>query len=286
MLVVTGATGQLGRFVIDELLERIPASDVVAAVRDTQKGADLAAKGVAVRHADYDKPQTLADAFEGAAKILLISSSEVGQRIVQHRAVIDAAEAEGVELLAYTSILHAAESPMMLAEEHVATEQALAASGVPYVLLRNGFYSENYTMSIPVALEHGAALGSSGDGKISAAPRADYAAAAAQVLTSPDQAGRVYELAGDEAFTMTEFAACLAELSGTAVVYKDLPEVEYAKVLAQAGLPDAFAAILANSSACAADGALYDTGQQLSQLIGRPTTPIRTTIRQMLASLR
>ena len=200
--------------------------------------------------------------------------------------MIDAAKAEGVELLAYTSILHGAGSPMMLAEEHIATEKALAASGVPYVFLRNGWYSENYTMGIPVALEHGAELGCSGDGKISAAPRTDYAEAAAVVLTSPDQEGKVYELAGDEAFTMAEFAACLTELTGKSVVYQDMPEAEYAKVLVQAaGLPDALAGILANCSACAGKGALYDTGKQLSQLIGRPVTPIKTTIQQTLDAL-
>lgn len=285
MFVITGATGQLGRLVIDELLLTCPADQIVAAVRNEEKAADLAARGVTVRYADYGKPGTLTAAMAGATRVLLISGSEVGQREAQHRAVIDAAKAQGVELLAYTSILHGPASTLTLAQEHIATEKALAESGLPHAILRNSWYSENYTRNLGMDLQFGVVMGCSGDGRVSAAPRADYAAAAAAVLTRPDQAGKIYELAGDDAFSMAEFVAQLSELSGKPVKYQDMPEAEYAKVLVQAGLPEVFAGILANSSAGVGRGELFDDSRQLSALIGRPTTPIRDTIASALAQL-
>ena len=218
MIAVTGATGQLGRLVIHELLKTQPANSIIAAVRSPEKAEDLADLGVVVRQADYDQPATLATAFNGAKKLLLISSSEIGKRAAQHSAVIDAANASGVTLIAYTSLLHADTSPLALAQEHVITEQKLAESGVPFVLLRNGWYTENYLASIPSALEHGAFIGAAGNGKIASAPRADYAAAAAAVMASPqDQAGKVYELAGDTAYTLAELAHYLSETTGNTI---------------------------------------------------------------------
>lgn len=284
MIVVTGATGQLGRLVIDALLHTVPAAQLVAAVRQPAKAADLAARGVQVRHADYSQPATLDAAFQGATQLLLISSSEVGQRVAQHRAVIEAAQRAQVQLLAYTSLLHADTSPLGLAAEHQATETLLRASGLPVVLLRNGWYTENYTASVPAALAHGVLLGSAGTGRIASAARADYAAAAAAVLTRPGQAGRVYELAGDTSYTLAEFAAALAVQSGQAVAYQDLPEADYRAALLGAGLPEGLARLLADSDAGAAQGALFDDQRQLSQLIGRPTTPLATTLRAALAT--
>jgi NAD(P)H dehydrogenase (quinone) len=279
MLVITGATGQLGRLVIEQLLEVVPAVEIVAAVRNPAKAADLQALGVQVRHADYSQPATLDSAFAGAEKILLISSSEVGQRQAQHQAVIDAAARAGVKLIAYTSVLHADTSQLALAEEHRQTEAALAQSGLPFALLRNGWYSENYTAGIPAALEHGAMLGSAAQGRISSAARADYAAAAVAVLTaSQSQAGRVFELAGDESYTLSEFAAELSRQAGKRIPYTDLPPADYRAVLLQAGLPPFVADLLADSDAAAAKGALFDDGRQLGELIGRPTTPLSTTI--------
>jgi NAD(P)H dehydrogenase (quinone) len=220
--------------------------------------------------------------MNGVKRVVLVSSSEVGQRAAQHQNMIDAAQATGVELLAYTSILHADTSPLALAEEHVATETALKASNVPHVVLRNGWYSENYTMSAGMAVEHGAVLGSAGEGKYSTAARADYADAAATVITSEDQAGKVYELAGDEAFTLAQYAAYIAKISGKEVVYQDLPEAEYAKVLVEVGLPEGFAAVLADSDVGASKGGLFDDSQTLSKLIGRPTTPIQDSIKLAL----
>lgn len=278
MIVVTGATGQLGQLVIDALLQRLPADQIIAAVRTPAKAGDLAARGVQVRQADYNQPATLDAAFQGADKVLLISSSEIGQRVLQHRNAIDAARRAGVKLLAYTSLLHADSSPLILAAEHKETEALLRSSGLPAVILRNGWYTENFAPSVPVAVQHGVVLGSSGSGRIASAARADYAAAAAAVLTAENQAGRVYELAGDTAFTLADLAAEIARQSGRSVVYNDLPEADYKAALVGAGLPDGFAAVVANSSVGAGNGALFDDSHQLSRLIGRPTTPMAAMV--------
>lgn len=283
MILVTGATGQLGKLVITGLLARgIAADGIVAAVRSPDKADDLAQLGVVVRKADYTDQASLKAAMVGVKRVVLVSSSEVGQRAPQHQNVIDAAKENAIELLAYTSILHAETSPLALAEEHRATEAALKASGVPHVLLRNGWYSENYTASAAMALEHGAVLGSAGEGQYATATRADYADAAAIVITSEDQAGKVYELAGDESFTLAEYAALLASISGKEVVYQNLPETEYEKVLVDVGLPEGLATILADSDVGAAKGGLFDDSHTLSTLIGRPTTPIQDSIKVAL----
>jgi NAD(P)H dehydrogenase (quinone) len=278
MIVVTGATGQLGRLVIATLLKTVPAAQIVAAARNPSKAADLAALGLQVREADYSKPATLTAAFAGADKLLLISSSEVGQRVAQHQAVIDAAKQAGVKLVAYTSLLHADTSPLGLAKEHLATEAALQASGLPVVLLRNGWYTENYAASIAPALAHGALLGSAQQGRIASAARADYADAAAAVLTQEAQAGKVYELAGDEAYTLAEFAAEVTAQSGKTVIYQDLPEADYRAALIGVGLPDFVASLLSDSDAGAAKGALFGDSRQLSKLIGRSTTPLKAVV--------
>lgn len=283
MILVTGASGQLGRLVVQSLLNRgTPAGSIVAAVRSPEKSQDLAAKGIIVRQADYSDPASLSTALEGVKRVVLISSSEVGLRAVQHQNVIDAAKEAKVELLAYTSILHADTSPLALAEEHKATEKALADSGIPYVLLRNSWYSENYTATAAMAVEHGAVLGSAGDGKYSTATRKDYAEAAAVVITGENQAGKVYELAGDEAFTLSQYAQYIGEISGKPVAYQDLPEAEYTKILVDMGVPEGFAAILADSDVGASKGGLFDDSKTLSKLIGRPTTSIKESIKAAL----
>lgn len=274
MIVITGATGQLGRLVIQSLLAKLPATQIVAAVRNPARATDLAAQGVQVRKADYSDRTSLATAFQGAEKVLLISSSEIGQRAAQHRNVIDAAKKAGVSLVAYTSILHADRSPLGLAAEHAATEAYLRESGMPNVLLRNGWYTENYLASVPPALQHGAFIGSAGEGRISSAARADYAEAAAVALTAPAQAGKVYELAGDDSYTLTEFAAELSRQSGKPVPYVNLPEADYKAALLGAGLPEPIANLLADSDVGASKGGLFDDQHQLSALIGRPTTSL------------
>ena len=282
MIVITGAAGNLGHHVIASLLQSVPAANIIAAVRNPAKAADLAAKGVQVRQADYNDGASLDSAFKGATKILLISSSEVGQRARQHQNVIDAAKRAGVALLAYTSILRADTSPLGLAAEHVVTEAAIRASVLPYSFLRNGWYLENHTEHLAPVLEHGVVLGAAQDGRFSSAARRDYAAAAAVVLTAP-QPQAIYELAGDHGFTLTEYAAEVARQSGKAIVYKDLPQADFKAALVGAGVPEGFAALLADSDVGAAKGGLEDNGKQLSALIGRPTTTMAEAVKAALA---
>lgn len=279
-LFVTAATGQLGRLVIDALLETVPADAIVAGVRDPAREAAVALrdKGVDIRIADYARPDTLVSAFAGIDRLLLISGSELGQRKAQHRNVIDAAKQAGVGLIAYTSILHADTSPLFLAEEHRDTEAALADSGVPSVLLRNGWYSEVFTWRLPVALQHGVLNGAAGDGRISAAARADYARAAATVLAGGDNAGRTYELAGGTSFTLPELAAVVSEAAGKSISYKNMTPDAFQVAAEEAGVPAMFAKILSDTDAGIEKGALFDGGGALARLIGRPTTPYRTTI--------
>lgn len=282
MIVITGATGQLGGLVIAHLLKTTPASQLIAAVRDPAKAADLAAQGVQVRRADYNEPASLDAAFAGASKLLLISSNDVGNRTPQHRNVIDAAVRAKVELLAYTSVLHAEHSLLGLAAEHRETEELVRASGLPYTLLRNGWYVENYTGGLKAALEHGALAGAAGDGKIAAASRGDYAAAAAAVLASHSQVAQVYELAGDHAFTLSELAAEAALQSGRALPYHNLGQAEYRELLVNAGVPALFADMLANSDFAASKGALFDDSRTLSGLTGRPTITLTAAVKAAL----
>lgn len=283
-LLVTGASGQLGRLVVDQLLATVPAGRVTAVVRNREAAAALAARGVQARIADYDRPDTLDAAFAGVDRVLLVSSNDLGRRVAQHRSVIEAAMRAGVGLLAYTSVLHADTSPLGLAGEHRDTEALLRASGLPFVLLRNGWYTENYAGSIPAALARGALIGSAGEGRIASAARADYAAAAAAVLTaSQDVAGRTFELAGDDAYSLADLAAEVARQSGRPVGYTNLPEADYRAALIGAGLPEAVASLLADSDIAASKGALFDDGHQLSALIGHATTPMPATVAQVLA---
>jgi NAD(P)H dehydrogenase (quinone) len=278
-IFVTGATGQLGRKVVDALLQRVPATSVVAGVRDMAKAADLQAHGVELRTADYDKPETLAAAFRGIDRLLLISGNAVGQRTRQHTAVIAAARAAGVKLIAYTSILRADTSKVGLAVEHKATEAALAASGVPHVLLRNGWYLENFAGRATTALQTGTLLTCAGDGRFSAASRADYAAGAAAVLASTTgHAGEKLELAGSTSFSMPEFAALVTRVAGKPVACNNLSPAEYEAALMKGGLPDFVAAILSSSDAAAADGWLQDDSRTLEKLIGAPTTTLKTIV--------
>ncbi|CUH77380.1 NAD(P)H-binding protein [Tropicibacter naphthalenivorans] len=282
--LVTGASGQLGALAIDALLARVPASEVAGLVRRPEAAAPLEAKGVDVRVASYTDPEALKAAFAGIERLLLVSSSEVGQRAAQHQNVIDAAGAAGVGFVAYTSILNAKGSPLtILPGEHVATEDALAASGLDYALLRNGWYTENYTMGAKDAVKGGGLIGTIGEGRVSSAARADYAEAAAIVLTGDlPTSGTVYELAGDDSYSLPEFAAALSELSGKTLGFTDMTPEAYKDALTGFGLPEAVAAMLADSEAGAAKGGLYSDDKTLSDLLGRPTTPWRETLKAAL----
>ncbi|ONG15069.1 NAD(P)-dependent oxidoreductase [Escherichia coli] len=278
MIAITGATGQLGHYVIESLMKTVPASQIVAIVRNPAKAQALAAQGITVRQADYGDEAALTSALQGVEKLLLISSSEVGQRAPQHRNVINAAKAAGVKFIAYTSLLHADKSPLGLADEHIETEKMLADSGIVYTLLRNGWYTENYLASAPAALKHGVFIGAAGDGKIASATRADYAAAAARVISEAGHEGKVYELAGDSAWTLTQLAAELTKQSGKSVTYQNLSEADFAAALKSVGLPDGLADMLADSDVGASKGGLFDNSKTLSKLIGRPTTTLAESV--------
>jgi len=283
--VITGATGQLGRLVVEALLERdVPADQIVALGRAVDRISDLADRGVQVRAVDYDDISSLHDAFAGAQRVLLVSGNAFGQRVAQHQNVIAAAAQAGVELLAYTSVANADRTSMKLAADHLATEKALADSGLPHALLRNSWYLENYTDQLGTFLEHGAVLGSAGEGQVSAATRADYAEAAAVVLLSDDQEGRIHELGGDDAFTLTQLAQTVGAAAGRSVEYRDLPVDDYVQVLVGAGLPEAYAEILADSDRAIARGDLHVTSGDLGRLLGRPTTRLADAVRAAVAS--
>ncbi|MFB7782549.1 NAD(P)H-binding protein [Streptomyces vinaceus] len=282
-IVVTGATGALGRLVVEDLLNRVPAERVAVVVRSEEKAADLAERGVEVRVADYDLPETLAGAFRPGDRVLLISGNEVGRRVPQHLAVIAAAQAAGVAQLAYTGILGGPEADFDLAAEHKVTEQAILDSGLPYTFLRNGWYHENYTGQLGTALEHGAVVGSAGEGRIASAARADYAAAAAAVLTGEGHLNQVYELSGDSAWSLAEYAAEVAAQTGKEVAYSEVPAEAHLSILTGAGVPEGFAAILVDVDAAISRGRLAHTGGDLSRLIGRPTTPVAHAITSALA---
>ncbi len=278
-ILVLAAGGQLGRLVVDHLLDTVPAARVIAGVRTAEAGQPFSARGVAVRVADYDRPDTLRAALAGVGRVLLISSSALGRRVAQHRNVIEAAGHAGVHFVAYTSVLRADTSPLSVADEHRDTEAALRASGLPVAVLRNGWYTENYTAALPAALARGTLLGSAGEGRVASAARADYAAAAAAVLLMAEPpAGEVYELAGDTAYTLGEMADEVARQSGKPVRYVDLPEADYRAALLAAGLPAPVAAVVAGSDALAPGGALFDDGGRLGALIGRPTTPMAASV--------
>lgn len=276
---VTGATGQLGRLVVESLKSKVSAETIVALVRNPEKAADL---GIEARAFDYTQAENLVASLRGIDKLLLISGNEVGQRLPQHLAVIDAAKQAGVKQLFYTSILHADSSPLGLATEHLATEVAIKESGLTYTILRNGWYTENYTGSAKGAVGAGAFIGNAGDGKIASAARVDYAEAAAVVLAGEGHEGKTYELAGDEAYTLTELAAEISKQSGKTIPYNNLTEAEYAGILKSFGLPDGLAEMLANSDTGASKGGLFDDSKVLSELIGRPTTSLAKVVADAL----
>ncbi|KAB2974191.1 SDR family oxidoreductase [Streptomyces sp. SS1-1] len=276
-IVVTGATGHLGRHVVEQLLEKVPADQVTAVARTPEKAADLAEHGVRIAVADYNAPETFDGLFAAGDKVLLISGSEVGNdRVGQHRTVIEAAKAAGVALLAYTSApgtLTAA-----LADDHRATEEVLLASGVPYVLLRNGWYHENYTENLAPVLAHNAVTHAAGDGRISSAARADYAAAAVAVLTGEGHENKTYELGGDVAWSMGEYAAELSRQTGREIAENRVSAEVLTDILTGAGVPAPFAAVLAGVDTSIAKGELVVDSGDLSRLAGRPTTPLAEAI--------
>ncbi|GHB81228.1 NAD(P)-dependent oxidoreductase [Streptomyces umbrinus] len=276
-IVVTGATGHLGRFVIEGLLEKVPADQITAVVRSEEKAAGFAARGVKLAIADYNAPETFDGVFSAGDKVLLISGNEFDKgRVGQHKVVLDAAKTAGVALLAYTSAPGSLSAA--LADDHRGTEAAILESGVTYALLRNGWYHENYTENLAPVLEHGAVVQAAGEGRISAASRADYAAAAVAVLTGEGHENKTYELGGDTAFGFAEYAAELSRQTGKEIAYNAVPGEVYEGILTGAGLPAPFASILAGVDASIEKGELVVATGDLSRLTGRPTTPIAESI--------
>lgn len=276
---VTGATGPFGRHAVEELLRRgIPAADVVAVVRTPSNAADLAERGVQVREGDYSRPETLPAALAGVQRLLFVSGSEVGRRVPQHTAVVEAAQAAGVERIVYTSILKADTTTNPLAGEHKATEQVLRSSGIPTTVVRNGWYVENYTSQMGQYLATGEILGAAGTGKVSGAPRADYAAAAAAALLADVEGDVTYELGGP-AFSFDDLAAALTEVTGTAVVSRDVSVAEYVAALQEHGLDEGTATFVASLDASIAAGELETDSTDLADLLGRPVTPLTEALR-------
>ncbi|WP_158864977.1 SDR family oxidoreductase [Leifsonia sp. AG29] len=274
-IAVTGATGQLGRLVVDHLLERgVPASRIRALGRSADRLASLASLGVETAVIDFERPETLLRAFEGADELLLVSGSEVGNRIPQHRNAIEAAVAAGVGRIVYTSAPHATDTDLVLAPEHAETERLLAASGLPVTILRNNWYTENYVGQLDTAAATGEVVSSTGDGRVASASRKDYAEAAAVVLTTPGHEGAVYELAGDAAWTFADLADALSALVGRPVVHRSVTPEEHAEILRGAGLDEATVGFVVALDGNIREGALADTDGTLSRLLGRPTTPL------------
>ena len=280
-IAITGATGQLGRLVVQRLKKRVAASELLALVRSPERAADL---GIAARKFDYSEPATLAPALDGVDTLLFISASEPGKRIAQHRNVIAAAKQAGVKRIVYTSLLHADRSPLDLATEHLPTEKEIEASGIPHTILRNGWYTENYAGSIPGAVAGGAFIGSAGEGRVSSASRADFADAAVAAVTDASHTGKTYELAGDQSWTLNDLAAEISRQTGKTIPYRNLSQADYAAALQSFGLPEGLTHAIAGWDVGASKGALLDDGRQLSKLIGRPTTPMSVTVREALGS--
>ncbi|MFE5257184.1 SDR family oxidoreductase [Streptomyces coelicoflavus] len=276
-IVVTGATGHLGRHVVGQLLEKVPADRVTAVVRDRDKAADLAARGVRLAVADYNSPETFDGLFAAGDRVLLISGNEFDKgRVQQHTVVIDAAKKAGVALLAYTSAPESLRAA--LADDHRATEEVLVGSGVPYTLLRNGWYHENYTEQLAPVLEHGAVVQAAGEGRVSSASRADYAAAAVAVLTGEGHENTAYELGGDEAWSFDEYAAELSRQTGREIAYRPVSVEAYTGILTGAGVPGPLADVFAGVDAAIAKGELVVSTGDLSRLAGRPSTPLAEAV--------
>lgn len=280
-IAITGATGQLGKLIIEALLKEIDASNIIALVRDENKAKDLENKGIELRPFDYDLPETLVPALQGVDKLLLISANEVGRRTPQHKAVVDAAIEAHVPYIAYTSLLRANTNLLALAKEHRETESLIQQSGLQYTFLRNNWYNENYISNIQQVVEHGVLYGSALDSKISSASRQDYAEAAAKILTSEGHEGKIYELAGSNSFTLYDLAAYVTQASAKSVVYQNISPEDYLAALVGLGLPDGLAQVIVDADVQALNGTLYSDSKDLENILGRKTTSIKDQIISM-----
>lgn len=284
-ILVTGATGALGSKIVQSLLQKAPQAKVIAGARKQDKAAALVAKGAEFRLLDYDRPETVEAAMQGVTRVVLVSGTDVGRRVPQHKAVVDAAKRAGVKLLGYTSILRATESPLLLAQEHRGTEEVLAASGLPHILLRHGWYTENSTNTAPLAVQYGVVQSCAGEGRFSTATRQDYADGDATLILRDGHApGQRYELAGSSSWSKGEYADLLSRKSGKPVKYQSMNQADFAAALMAVGLPEPIAKIVSDSDAGAASGWLQDDSRTLEKVIGRPTTPLEKVVDETLAA--
>ena len=281
-IAITGATGQLGNLVIEQLLQLTAAQNIVALVRKIDKAEHFKVQGIEPREFDYDRPETLVPALLGIDKLLLISANEIGRRTPQHQAVIDAAKVAGVPYLAYTSLLRADTSPLGLAQEHRETEKLIQDSGITYTFLRNNWYSENYLAGVAHAIEFGTLFGAAQDGRISSASRIDYAEAAAKVLTSTGHENKTYEMAGSESFSLSDLATFIGQAVNKDIIYQNLSAEEYTQGLTQAGLPAGLVDVIVDADIQTIQGAMYSDSKDLEQLIGHKTTSIQDAIKAAL----
>lgn len=282
-ILVTGATGALGSQIVQSLLQKAPQAKVIAGARKQEKAAALVAQGAQFRLLDYDRPETIEAALKGVTRVVLVSGTDVGRRVPQHKAVIDAAKRAGVKLLGYTSILRATESPLLLAQEHRGTEEVLAASGLPHILLRHGWYTENSTATAPLSVKFGVVQSCAGEGRYSTATRQDYAEGDATLILRDGHApAQAYELAGSTSWSKGDYAALLSRISGKPVAYQPMSQADFAAALVAAGLPELVAKIISDSDAGAANGWLQDDSRTLEKVIGRATTPLEQVVEQTL----
>ena len=281
-IAITGATGQLGNLVIEQLLQLTAAQNIVALVRNIDRAEHFKAQGIELREFDYDRSETLVPALLGVDKLLLISANEIGRRTPQHQAVIDAAKVASVPYLAYTSLLRADTSPLGLAQEHRETEKLIQDSGITYTFLRNNWYSENYLAGVAHTIEIGTLFGAAQDGRISSASRIDYAEAAAKVLTSTGHENKTYELAGSESFTKADLAQFISQATHKPVIYQNLSADDLRQGLIQASLPSHLIDVIVDADVQTAKGAMYSNSKDLEQLMGHKTTSIQDSIKAAL----
>jgi NAD(P)H dehydrogenase (quinone) len=281
-IAITGASGQLGRLAITHLKTLTDPAHIIALARGPARVADL---GVTARAFDYTQPEGMRAALDGVTTLVLISSSDFNDRLGQHRNVIAAAKAAGVQRILYTSILKADRSPLLIAADHRATEEIIAQSGLPATILRNSWYTENWTANIGAAIGAGAVIGSAGEARFTPATRKDYAEALAIVAADAAHTGKTYELAGDEGFTLAELAAEISRQTGKPLPYNDLPAEVYQGILESVGLPAGFAHVLVDVDLKAAQGWLSDDSGTLSQLLGRKTERLGAAVAKALAAL-
>ena len=281
-MLVTGATGKFGTKVVETLLKTVPASQLAVSVRKPEKAEGLRARGVEVRQGDFDHPQSLDSAFAGIDRLLIISADGDNEtRIRQHRDAVAAAERAGVKFIAYTSLVNATESKNLFAPTHQATEEAILKTGIPYSFLRNNWYLENEIPGIQGVLAGAPWVTSAGDGRVGWALQQDYAEAAATVLSGNGHENKIYELSG-KSLTQEEFVSLLGSVLGKEVTVQQVDDTTYADIMKNAGIPDFVIPILVDIQKSIREGTLDFESNDFEKVLGRPATPIKEALTQIL----